>query len=91
MRDGIDVQANLLEVGLRLEQGDAFGEQRGRREWDRFELQLAGLDFREVEDVVDQAEQAVGAVPDGFRIVALLGATLCNDLGVASEPRPGQR
>ena len=36
------------------------------------ELDLAGLDLREVEDVVDDREQGVARRPDGLGVVALL-------------------
>ena len=36
------------------------------------QVQLAGIDLREVEDVVDQRQQRLGARPDGVGVLALL-------------------
>ena len=36
-----------------------------------FELELAGLDFGKVEDVIDDGEQSVGAAAGGFDVFAL--------------------
>src|SRR5690349_23973943 len=45
---------------------------RSEAEIDRFEVELAGLDLGEVEDVVDDREQRVGAAADRLGEVALL-------------------
>jgi hypothetical protein len=44
-----------------------------RIEVDRFERQLAGFDLREVEDVVDDRDQAVGRALDLLGVLTLLG------------------
>jgi hypothetical protein len=49
-------------------QGDAVAQ----AEVDLLEVELAGLDLREVEDVVDDAEQAVGRALDEGEVFALL-------------------
>ena len=41
-------------------------------EVDRFEFHLAGFDLREIEDVVDQAQQGVAAHVDGFGVHPLV-------------------
>ena len=57
------------------------GEQVGRLldalaegERGRFDVQLPGLDLREVEDVVDQREQRLAAAADRSQVFALLGS-----------------
>jgi len=45
-------------------------------EWRIFEFELAGLDLREVEDIVDDAQQEVGGLLDFRQVVALLLAWL---------------
>ena len=42
-------------------------------EGDRIELELASLDLREVEDVVDHRQQRAGGVADREQVVALIG------------------
>ena len=44
-----------------------------RSNGDRLELELAGLDLGEVEDVVDDRQQRVGRRLDQFQVLALLG------------------
>jgi hypothetical protein len=48
----------------------------------RLELEPAGLDLREVEDIVDHAQQSVAAAADDLREVPLLGC----ELGIEEEP-----
>ncbi len=40
---------------------------------ERFQLQLAGFDFREVQNVIDDGQQRGAAVADGLRVIALQG------------------
>ena len=75
-----DVEALLQRAGgHELERRlDALAEvERGA-----VQVEPAGLDLREVEDVVDDAEERVAAVPGHLRIVALLGS----ELRVQQEP-----
>ena len=46
-----------------------------RRSRHAVQVELAGLDLGEVEDVVDDAEQGVGRLADHLQVVALLGAS----------------
>ena len=48
----------------------------------RLDVHPAGLDLREVEDVVDDREQGVARVADSPRVLALLAV----ELGVEEEP-----
>jgi len=54
---------------------------------DRLEVELAGLDLGDVQDVVDDEQQVVGRVPDGLQVVALLAleAGLQGYLGHADD------
>ncbi len=47
-------------------------------ESDRFQFEHAGLDFREIEDVVDQGQQMPAGAMDFFDIVALSGIKVCS-------------
>ena len=61
--------------------------QRADREGNRLELELARLDLREVEDVVEDREQRLGRRLDGRQAVALLGGQLAveRQLGHAED------
>jgi hypothetical protein len=48
-----------MTCGARRQQLDRFLGQRRRRERPRLEIELAGLDLGEVEDLLDQGEQRV--------------------------------
>ena len=73
MQVGIDVEQQLDAFLVRAlrEQVDDFLDHLADVEVLRFEAQLAGLDLREVEDVVDDGEQRVGRALDGGGEAAL--------------------
>ena len=80
---GVDVEQELQPFLLRLqsqrlEQG---AHQIADRERDGFELQLARLDLREVQDVVEDRQQGIGRRLDGDEVIALLR----RQLGVEGE------
>ncbi|MNZ61527.1 hypothetical protein D3C78_796260 [compost metagenome] len=64
-------QLQVLLVGGRGEDGQGVLDQLAQVERDVLEDQFAGLDLREVEDLVDDAEQAVGGLLDGSQVIAL--------------------
>ncbi len=66
-------ECDFLGDGRVAEQCQGVVQDFGRGEGNVFDFQLAGFDLGKVEHVVDQPEQAVGAVADGFRVIALLG------------------
>jgi hypothetical protein len=71
LRRGLEEELEALVGGLlRDERGDALQDV-VEAEVDRLDLQLAGLDLGEVEDVVDHAEQRGAGVVDLRGVVAL--------------------
>ena len=71
-----DAQLEALRRGARGEQLDrAFDHACRSVEVDLLEGQLAGLDLGEVEDVVDDGEQRLGAAGDGLREVRAASAS----------------
>jgi hypothetical protein len=64
-------QFQLLGVGGRGEDGQGVLQQVAQVERDMVEHQLAGLDLREVEDLVDDPQQVVGGLFDGAQVVEL--------------------
>src|SRR6185369_14176366 len=54
--------------GLAAEHVDHFAGDRERRTLDAFYIQVARLDFRQVENVVDEFEQMLAARMDGLEI-----------------------
>ena len=60
----IDHQLDLLGLGLVADQCDDVADDPLDFEVGEFELQLAGLDLRKVENVVDEVEQMVGGRAD---------------------------
>jgi hypothetical protein len=64
-------QFQLLGVGGRGEDGQGVLHQVAQVERDAVEHQLAGLDLREVEDLVDDPQQVVGGLLDGAQVVEL--------------------
>ena len=59
-------------VGAQGEASSAWFPALAKVEADVFELELAGFDLGEVEDVVDDGEQRVRGELDGLQVVALL-------------------
>ncbi len=70
---GLDPEADLLFPGAGGEEGDggldAIGENEGRV----LDLKPVSLDLGEIEHVVDDGEEVVAALADGFHALALLG------------------
>src|SRR5579884_2837770 len=64
-----DLQAFFLSGGE--EHLDIVADQRGGIELEVLKLQAAGLDFREIEKIVEQPEEDLAAGADGFGKVAL--------------------
>ena len=64
-------QLQLLGMGGGGEDGQGVLQQVPQVERDAVEHQLAGLDLREVEDLVDDAQQVVGGFFDGAQVVQL--------------------
>ena len=71
VRIDVEQQLDALLVRALREQVDDFLDHLADVEILRFEAQLAGLDLREVENVVDDGEQRVGRALDGGRETAL--------------------
>ncbi len=61
-----------FRFGLRLQERDRPSQHVGQVEVENFELQFACLDFREVENVVDDGEECLTAGPNGLGKFALL-------------------
>src|SRR6202044_382711 len=69
----VDLGGELQSLRMRLNRekpGDVF-ESIAQVHIERFELELAGFDFREVENVVDDGQQRGAAVTDGLRVITL--------------------
>ena len=73
---GTDVigQFQSLQLCPRRQQLERRGEAVAQVERDDIDGELAGLDLREVEDVVDDGQQRLGGRLDHVQIVALLGS-----------------
>src|SRR6185312_16162903 len=71
----IDAQSQLETFGLRLngEQAADILESLPHAQLDALQVELAGLDLGEVQDIVDDCEQRPGAASDGLGEVALHG------------------
>jgi hypothetical protein len=67
-------QFEALAVGLRGEQVHGVVDDFAQIEVDDVEVELAGLDLGEVEDVVDDDEERFAADADGAGELALLGS-----------------
>ncbi len=52
---------------------DGLLDQVAEIEFDRLELDMAGLDFRQIEDIVDQMQQVAAGAPENAQILALIG------------------
>jgi hypothetical protein len=68
---GVDDQLELLGGGGRAHHRGDPGDQGIAREVHLFELELAGLDLGQVQDVVDDLQQVVGGHVDALQAVAL--------------------
>ena len=81
----IDVAQELeaLPMGADREEAEGVTDRVTQVELDGIEVQLAGLDLREVEDVVDHGEQRVGGDLDEPEVLGLLVV----DLGVEEKLR----
>ena len=73
LRCQVDAQLQPLFLDMADEQVVDVVEQHGQLEIQLFDAQLAGLDAREVEDVVDDAEQMVGRPADLADVLLLDG------------------
>ena len=60
-------------MGLFGQQVERFLDRRPQIEVHEFERQLAGLDLRKIENVVDDGQQRLTRSPDSFRMLTLLG------------------
>ena len=86
----LDLEAELLVVGERLDRAEHVVEHVLHRIVGERERELAGLDLGEVEHVVDQAEQvaavALDALEHGLRLLRRLAVDAVEDqLGVAED------
>ncbi|MNF65956.1 hypothetical protein D3C84_477390 [compost metagenome] len=68
----LEQQLYALGFGLLAHQGRQVFQYMVEIEFDPFQIQLAGLDLGEVEDVVDDAEQVLGGALDLAHVVELL-------------------
>ncbi len=66
-------QLELPPLRGRGQQGHRLLDDRGRRDLDRFQLEPAGLDPREVEEVVDDRQEARSGQPHDLGALGLLG------------------
>ncbi len=69
--------ANYLQAFLMCPDGNHFDSLLQRMmqiEVDDFQAELPGLDFREVQNIVDEAQQSLPAHPHDLRTLALLGS-----------------
>ena len=73
----IEDQLQVLGCALLANQAGHILQHRLQFEWHRLDIQLAGLDFAQVEDVVDQPQQVLPRALNFFHIVALLGIQRC--------------
>ena len=71
-----------LLVGFRRQQADSGFDGVGELEIDDFEVDLAGLELRDVQNVVDQGEQRFGAVAHRDRTFALFRC----QIGLQQQP-----
>jgi hypothetical protein len=76
-------QVELAIPDLRRQHFVDFFDHQPQVEGERFDGHAPGFDFREVENVVDHAEQAFARPPHGFGVVALLG----RQLRIEQQPR----
>ena len=70
-------EINLLLARFRAEQIESFLDAVAEIHGLMFELQLAGFDLREVENVVDDREQGFRAGIDRVHVTALIGGERC--------------
>jgi hypothetical protein len=70
-RRDVDDQLDALDRGLQRHGGDGFVDHVAQIEVDALELQAVGLDLRQVEHVVDQRQQRLGAAADDVDVLAL--------------------
>ena len=66
----LDLQREVLGDGARPHQGSHFAHDAARRADELLDGHLARLDFRDVEDVVDDAQQVVAVLLDGVEELA---------------------
>ena len=72
-RQQLAAELELALAGARLELQAQPLEERGDVDLDRRQLELAGVDPAEVEDVVDEGEQGLGGLERAVEVGALLG------------------
>jgi hypothetical protein len=65
-------QLKVLLIGAHRQRLHALGQQPAQAEVDRLERHLARFDLREVEDLVDDDHQRLGASLDGLEVFALI-------------------
>ena len=88
-RQGGDVGNDFEALDLRPlgDQAASVADQAVHLEIAQFQLHLAGFDLREVEDVVDDAEQVLGGAADLVELFGLrpVGGTAAQDVGEADD------
>src|SRR5690606_17799749 len=67
----VDQQLQMLLVGLGLQNHPHIVQQPVEMKIDRLQLQLAGFDFGEIQNVVEHSEQKLGSRFDLVDVVAL--------------------
>ncbi len=72
VRRDVAGQLQILGVGAEAETAHSVRHRVAQLELDGIEVELAGLYFGEVEDVVDDGQQAVGRAFDHLQVIALL-------------------
>jgi hypothetical protein len=70
---GVDIgnELELLAVGLHCQRLESAAKAVAEAELDLFQIELAGLDLREIEDVVDQRQQRFGRLLNDLEVLAL--------------------
>src|SRR5690606_39331234 len=64
-------QLDTLLLGIGVEDGQAVLKQRLKVKGAEIEINLAGSNFRVIENVVDDIQQVAAGVVDGFDVIAL--------------------
>ena len=73
VRRDVTAEGEALFVSLRGEQARKVLEQRRKVEVHGLQVELAGLDFGKIQDIIDDAQEGFGAGLDDFDTLALGG------------------
>ncbi len=78
----VDDQLKILPGGLKRHRRTDLFDVRRQVHLERLDIEFTGFDFREIENVIDDGQQRIGARADGFRVVALRRI----ELGIQQQP-----